>query len=253
MTRSHSLSARRLPRASGFTRTALLITCEHGGNSIPDRYRKLFAGAAETLKSHRGWDPGALRVARRMSDILNAPLYFSTTSRLLVELNRSLRSPILFSEFTSGITESEQRALIAEFYTPYRGLVSDQIQKRIEQGSRVVHLSIHSFTPIWNGKVRGTSIGLLYDPRRALEFQLCSQWKRDLKQSRPDLVIHCNRPYRGISDGFTTSLRRQFPDTRLYAGIEVEINQSLLQMAAPKQISQLAMDLCSTLQTAIGS
>ena len=46
--------------------TRLLLTCEHGGNRIPPEYRALFRGATAALASHRGWDPGALALARRL-------------------------------------------------------------------------------------------------------------------------------------------------------------------------------------------
>jgi len=34
-------------------RDFLLITCEHGGNRIPARYRPLFRGAGKLLDSHQ--------------------------------------------------------------------------------------------------------------------------------------------------------------------------------------------------------
>lgn len=66
----------------------VIVTCEHGGNHIPVRYAALFAAAGDVLKTHRGWDPGALPLARRFAKTLGTPLFFSTTSRLLVDLNR---------------------------------------------------------------------------------------------------------------------------------------------------------------------
>src|SRR5436305_13375521 len=50
----------RMPRKRRLLRYELLITCEHGGNAVPERYRGAFAGAARALASHRGYDPGAL-------------------------------------------------------------------------------------------------------------------------------------------------------------------------------------------------
>jgi predicted N-formylglutamate amidohydrolase len=35
------------------SRSALLLTCEHGGNRIPPAYRALFRGGAAVLASHR--------------------------------------------------------------------------------------------------------------------------------------------------------------------------------------------------------
>ena len=57
-----------------------LITCEHGGNRIPPRFRSLFAGFEALLQTHRGHDPGALALARELAGALAAPLFVSTTS-----------------------------------------------------------------------------------------------------------------------------------------------------------------------------
>ena len=46
----------------------LVITCEHAGNMVPERYRPLFSGHEHLLPTHRGWDPGALLLAREMSE-----------------------------------------------------------------------------------------------------------------------------------------------------------------------------------------
>ena len=39
----------------------IVISCEHGGNRIPARYREWFTRHRALLASHRGFDPGALR------------------------------------------------------------------------------------------------------------------------------------------------------------------------------------------------
>ncbi|MEC9373270.1 MAG: N-formylglutamate amidohydrolase, partial [Planctomycetota bacterium] len=87
---------------------AILITCEHAGREIPPRWRRHFRGASEILRSHRGLDIGAFDVALALAEHLAAPLIFSRTSRLLIELNRSLDHPRLFSEYTRDLDESER-------------------------------------------------------------------------------------------------------------------------------------------------
>ena len=37
----------------------IVLTCEHGGNDIPETYKKLFPND-DLLKTHRGYDIGAL-------------------------------------------------------------------------------------------------------------------------------------------------------------------------------------------------
>lgn len=201
----------------------LVLTCEHGGNSIPKEYRNWFKDAREVLQTHRGYDPGALVLARRLSRTFEAPLFFETRSRLLIELNRSLHHPRLFSELSRQLPEETRQHLIDTIYRPYRESVISTLTESIK-ADPTVHVSVHSFTPVMNGKTRRTQIGLLFNPARTFETEVCTQWKRELKRLAPELKVHFNLPYRGTSDGFTTSLRELFTD-RSYAGIELEVNQ----------------------------
>jgi len=201
----------------------ILITCEHGGNRIPIRYRPLFAGFETSLQSHRGHDPGALPLAREMARALAAPLFFSTTSRLLIDLNRSIGHPFLYSEATRNAPASVRRKILEKHYLPYRKQVESHIASEISQGSRVIHISSHSFTPMLDGEVRNADIGLLYDPARPGEAELCRRWQTRLKTSAPEWKVRRNYPYTGRSDGLTAYLRRRFP-ADVYIGIELEIN-----------------------------
>ena len=202
----------------------ILITCEHGGNRIPPRYRPLFKRYRQALESHRGYDPGALAVARDLARAFEAELVYSTTSRLLVELNRSPGHPNTFSEATRGLPLEERQALLQRYYYPYQSWVETHIAGATARGARVLHISSHSFTPRLDGIERRADVGLLYDPRRAGETRFCLAWKRALESARPGLVVRRNYPYRGYADGLTTYLRRRFAE-RSYSGIELEVNQ----------------------------
>ena len=202
----------------------VLITCEHGGNRIPRRYRPLFAGFEALLHTHRGYDPGALALARELARVLDAPLFVSTTSRLLIDLNRSIGHPKLYSEATWDASAAVRREILDTHYLPYRNAVEAHIAAAVARGSRVIHLSSHSFTPVLDGTVRNADIGLLYDPARAGETELCRRWQARMKEQAPELKVRRNYPYTGKSDGFTAYLRRRFP-AGVYVGIELEINQ----------------------------
>lgn len=201
-----------------------MITCEHGGNRIPSRYRALFAGFEALLQTHRGHDPGALAMARELARALAAPLFVSTTSRLLIDLNRSIGHPRLYAEATRDVPVALRRKILEQYYLPYRNRVETHIDEAIAHGKRVVHLSSHSFTPALDGAIRNADIGLLYDPARSGERELCRRWQTELRARAPALKVRRNYPYTGTSDGFTAYLRRRFP-TDAYIGIEVEINQ----------------------------
>jgi predicted N-formylglutamate amidohydrolase len=203
---------------------ALLITCEHAGNQIPAVYQVLFSGNQHVLYTHRGYDKGALPLAKRLSQRLWAPLFYTEISRLLVEANRSEGTEALFSEFSRGLGEHERQGILDRYYRPYRKQVTQAIQEQIDCGKAVLHLSIHSFTPELNGQVRDADIGLLYDPDRPREAALCAAWEKALLAAAPDLRVKHNYPYFGTDDGFTTSQRQLFTDEQ-YAGIELEVNQ----------------------------
>ncbi|NIP59380.1 MAG: N-formylglutamate amidohydrolase [Gemmatimonadetes bacterium] len=204
-----------------------LLTCEHGGYRVPLRYRRLFEGREEILRSHRGWDPGALALARRLSRRLRVEMVCSTLSRLVVELNRSVHHPRLFSEFTRTLSEAERERILARYYHPYRERVQEAVEERLHGGGPALHLSVHTFSRVVEAGDRTTEIGLLYDPGVEKERAFCARWKELLLDRVPGLRIRRNHPNRGTADGLTRHLRRRFPG-RGYLGIELEVRNDLL-------------------------
>jgi predicted N-formylglutamate amidohydrolase len=222
----------------------LLLTCEHAGNRIPRAYASLFRGCRRLLAGHRGYDFGALACARGLRRRLQAPLLAGRYSRLLVDLNRSPAHPALFSERTRALSRPEKERLLARHYHPHRQEVEGWIRARVAAGGTVVHVAVHSFTPVLDGVARRADIGLLYDPARRSESALCRRWRAALRDAAgAGLVVRRNYPYRGVSDGLTRYLRTRFAAAR-YAGIELEINQRLLRNGgAPRLVRLLATAL----------
>lgn len=101
----------------------LVLSCEHGGCEVPAAFRPLFRGQDRLLKSHRGYDPGALDLAEHLAKDLSAPLIASTVTRLLVELNHSLGHPRLFSSLTQSLDAAARQAVLREFCEPHRTFV----------------------------------------------------------------------------------------------------------------------------------
>lgn len=199
----------------------LIVSCEHGGNEIPPRYRALFSASGRLLASHRGYDPGALTVARDFAAAFGAELFYSTVSRLLVELNRSMGHPQLFSY---QVPDSAREELLKRYYLPYRDKLEAGVAAAAKRRMRVVHVSCHSFTATLAGVQRQADVGLLFDPARKPEAELCAAWREELRALLPTLRVRRNYPYRGSADGLTTYLRTRF-DQGSYAGIELEVNQ----------------------------
>lgn len=204
-----------------------LVTCEHGGNRIPAAYRDEFAGHEALLASHRGYDPGALTMARELARRIGAPLFYSTVSRLLVDLNRSPGHPRLHAEAIEWLPAASRRRIFERHYLPFRARAAGVIAATLARGGRVIHLSSHSFTPVLDGIERRADVGLLYDPARPGEAVLARAWAACLKARAPGLRVRRNYPYAGTSDGFTAWLRRRFAASD-YIGIELEINQRIV-------------------------
>jgi len=228
----------------------LLLTCEHGGNEIPKRWARHFRGQSKRLGTHEGLDIGAAAVAERLSRVLRAPLLLATTSRLVVDLNRSLDNPTLFSDVTRALSEDERREILEEHYLPHRTAVERAVALATSKRISVIHVGVHSFTPVLRGIRRDCDVGLLYDPARASELALVNRWLAALKSEDDPVRARRNYPYRGTGDGLTRTLRARY-SAAAYVGIELEMNQKLL--GSRRGIEKMAKLVGDTLSRALGS
>lgn len=201
----------------------LLFSCEHGGNQIPEEFSPCFSNAGNDINSHKGIDFGALDTFNDFVANVSDFSVFSETCRLLVDLNRSLASPTLFSSYTEKLPIDTKEKIIDLFYLPYRKKVLDYVESIIKTGNKVLHISVHSFTPVLDGDVRKNDIGLLFDPQNNNETDFCENWKKSLELLDSELIVMFNYPYTGTGDGLTKYLRELYPLN--YIGIEIEVNQ----------------------------
>jgi predicted N-formylglutamate amidohydrolase len=156
------------------------------------------------LESHVAWDPGALGVALRLSEALDAPLVASGYSRLAIDANRPLGAESSIPEVTCGVavpgnvglSAERRREREEELFRPYHARIEELLARRDARGSKSVVLSVHSFTPELFGERRPWHVGLLYgrDPRlaRALLVEL---------EAERDWVVGDNQPYRVTDRG----------------------------------------------------
>lgn len=224
---------------------AVVVSCEHAGHSVPAAYRHLFAANRSILTTHRGFDIGIAPVASKTAAILGVPLLACRTSRLLIEPNRSLHHRGLFSEFSRNLPAKDKSWLIEYIWKHHRDAVTESVARAIRCRGPVLHLSLHSFTAVLEGKVRMADIGLLYDPKRKQEKRLALELQQKLLEMTT-LRIRRNYPYRGCADGLTTALRRIFAPGD-YLGLEIEFNQDLL-ISPRKRLRNPAGVLCEAVR-----
>lgn len=205
----------------------LLITCEHAVNHIPERWADVFAAHRDDLESHRGWDPGSLELGKALAADSKAPCIAAQVSRLLVDHNRSPHNRGLWPDHGRSLPEAEKEQILKDYYLPFREQTSRWIAARIDGGERVIHISVHSFTPVLDGQIRDVDIGILYDPGRTDEAFFANLWRDRLSRSCPEFKVRFNVPYRGRSDCHQSTYRAQYP-CQDYVAIELEVNQALL-------------------------
>ncbi|MEX2381513.1 MAG: N-formylglutamate amidohydrolase [Opitutales bacterium] len=201
-----------------------LVTCEHASKKIPAPWRSLLEPYLQTLPEHRAWDPGTREIGRELGQLLRAPVFEGEVTRLLVELNRSVTHRELFSPPVAALPPREKTKILCDYYYPYRHQVMQQIETYLQQDLPIIHISVHSFSPVFDDKPRHTDFGLLFDPWRKGEKQLAEGWLHFLRQQDRRITCHPNSPYLGISDGHVPLLRRMLPP-RKYYGFELEFNQ----------------------------
>lgn len=221
--------------------TPVVLSSEHSSNRVPKVWRKQFTGAQDILETHRGWDPGVGQLEKAFAAIFGITVLRGNATRLLIELNRSLHHPKLFSEFTRELSATEKSELVQTIYQPYREQVHRSIQSVIDQYGFALHVSLHTFTPVLEGKERAVDVGFLYDPKRTTEKRIVDDWIEAMRHRDRSLRLRRNQPYLGTADGLTKAMRLAFTE---YSGIELELNQSLA--LDPKEGARVSKILAET-------
>lgn len=186
----------------------ILLVCEHASNAIPPDLKNLGL-SDKILENHIAWDPGALPVAKFMSDELDATLIAQRVSRLVYDCNRAADEPSAIIERSEvydipgniALSDADRALRMRRFYEPFRDTLSDCIDQRIAAGRTApVIVTIHSFTPVYNGVRRELDIGILHDEDDRLANAMLQVSGRDTS-----VVTLRNEPY-GPQDGVTHTL-----------------------------------------------
>ena len=223
-------------------KSVLFLSSEHASNAVPEFLKAHFKSkeAKAVLKTHRGYDIGAGDVFWELAKILRTSYAIQGAyTRLAIDLNRNSNKNHRYSEFTEQAPDVEKQRLEGYwdgFRDAFLGAVKAELSKK--NPSQIIHLSIHSFTPELDGKVRNADIGILYDPSRKKEAAYAKALKKHLETYCPELRVRFNYPYLGKTDGHVTALRKQYKDSA-YLGFELEFNQGMLTHSNPADVAQL--------------
>jgi predicted N-formylglutamate amidohydrolase len=177
----------------------LLLTCEHASNALPDEGQP--SGWAwpdadrRLVDDHWAWDPGAATLTRALCERIGAPAVLSRFSRLLVDPNRPLDSETLFRDVADGltvelnrhVTSADRERRLQRCYLPYHAAVDAMVQRH----PGVPLLSMHTFTPVYEGQPRAVELGVLFDDDEAWALR----WFEALRGHGYD--VRLNEPWSG--------------------------------------------------------
>lgn len=181
----------------------IVLVCEHASAFIPEVFEGLGV-TGEALTSHVAWDPGALALANRMAEHLDAVLVAAKTSRLVYDCNRPpdapdampARSEIVDVPGNANLSAAQKADRVANYYAPFRAAVSDILGARRDP----VLITVHSFTRVYHGQPREVEIGVLHDADARLADALLSN------DGMANQNVQRNEPY-GPDDGVTHTLQ----------------------------------------------
>ena len=220
-------------------RSPIVLICEHASNYIPAEYGDLGLSAVE-LERHIAWDIGAANVTRALSQLLDAPAFLATYSRLLVDLNRPVHVPAAFpirSEATDipgnlALADAERDRRSRLIFTPFHERLSTHIDHRERTGQRSVLVAIHSFTPVYLGKARHWHAGVLFEKAAPFAHSIIRHLQSDAA-----LNVGANVPYGVARDEDYALLVHG--DDRDNLAVLIEIRNDLIAHRSEEHTSEL--------------
>lgn len=211
---------------------SLVLVADHARNAMPSEYGTLGLPESE-LQRHIGYDIGTENLTRHLASLLNAPAVLCSFSRLLIDPNRGEDDPTLIRQIYDGtivpgnypLSDNERQFRLQNFYQPYHDAVASMIASVTEQsGKPPLIVSIHSFTPTFQGRERPWHVGLLWDKDDRAKNPLF-----EMLSAQADLVVGDNEPYDGALRGDT--LYKHATKNGL-AHVLIEVRQDLVRDAA---------------------
>ncbi len=149
----------------------VLFSCEHAAVELPAGWA-WDADDAWLVGTHWSYDIGAADLALACAATFGAPAVLSQFSRLLIDPNRPLDSETLFRSIADGreivlnrtLSDDDRAARIARCYQPYH----DRLDAAVAARRDAALVSVHSFTPVYEGQARVLEVGVLFDVDEAL-------------------------------------------------------------------------------------
>lgn len=212
----------------GDRKRGMVLLADHAGRELPDQYGDLGLPASE-FDRHIAYDIGVEQVTRELAARLGVPAVMARFSRLLIDANRGEDDPTLIRQLYDGtivpanypMSAEERERRLDRYYRPYHDAVGSMVASvAAATGAAPFIFSLHSFTPVMQGRARPWHAGVLWDSDdRAVRPLL------ELLSADANLVVGDNEPYDGALRG-DTMYRHAIVNG--YAHALLEIRQDLI-------------------------
>ncbi|MEE4203813.1 MAG: N-formylglutamate amidohydrolase [Halieaceae bacterium] len=206
----------------------IVLICEHASLQFPEALGTLGLDL-EARESHIAWDPGARVVADHLSQALDAPLVAARFSRLAFDCNRppgrsgvAEQSERWTIPGNQGLDDAQIAQRVQSIYEPFHQHLAALLETRLANGPAPILVSIHSFTPVFNGERRDLELGILHDADSRLADALLP-----LSPAVTGLDTRRNQPYEP-RDGVTHTMRTHALAQGL-ANVMLEIRSDLIE------------------------
>ena len=229
----------------------VVLVCEHASAFIPPDLDDLGV-SPEARLSHAAWDIGACNLSLRLSARMGAPLVAGALSRLVYDCNRPpgaadaipATSEVYEVPGNMGLSAADKAARAADIHDPFHATLARVVGAQVAAaGGPVTLITLHSFTPVYNGQRRTLDIGYLHHYNSRL-----AQAALALETAAGRYTCALNEPY-SITDGVTYTLRKHGEDHGFDA-LMIEIRNDLIDTAPGAQ--GMADHLHGILSGAIG-
>ncbi len=206
----------------------ILVVCDHASQFVPGRLHGLEIDSA-CFEQHIAYDIGAAGVSRMLARHLNASAVLAGFSRLVIDANRFLTAHDSIPSISDGtvikgneaMTMTESLLRVEELFIPYHYEINRAIKGVCQFYNMPLVMSVHSYTPVFQGFERPWEIGVLWEGDDGVASMLI-----DYLRENTDYHIGENEPYHACNPvGYTI---KTHAETKGYPHVLVEIRQDLI-------------------------
>lgn len=206
----------------------VLVVCDHASNYVPEALDSLGL-EAHHFEQHIAYDIGAAGVTCKIASLMEVNAVLSGFSRLVIDPNRYLSAHDSIPSISDGVVipVNERMSMldrlvrIEELFIPYHQAINQAVCAIRQYFAMPLVLSVHSYTPIFQGFERPWEIGVLWEGDDGVASILI-----DFLRSHTDYHVGENEPYHACNPvGYTV---KTHAETKHYPHVLVEIRQDLI-------------------------